>query len=233
MLSSPFFASPVLFRFRMESASPFTPVIGCATAPPSRAGPLGLCFPHASRERALLRADHVAIDRGRLERRMAQPSLNEMRRHVRLKGFHTEAVPQAFRHGGGASDAGRRHNLLHMAPGRRAAPAPEAFRDATRVALRTPQFEMAFKGPQNVGRQRDLTDDAAPAAFESSDARNAALDVDRSRREREHLGDTCAAPQEREAKEPHGGALARRRANEALALDGVEIFPMTGEFEKA
>jgi hypothetical protein len=92
---------------------------------------------------------------------------------------------------------------------------------------------MAFKAPQHVGRQRHLTDDAPFAALESRDACNAALDIDRSRCEREHLGDTCAAPQESEAKEPHGGALARRRANEALALDGVEIFPMTGEFEKA
>ena len=103
----------------------------------------------------------------------------------------------------------------------------------TRVALRTPQSEMAFKAPQDVGRQRDLSDDAPFAAFESGDARNAALDIDRSGCEREHLGDTRAAPQEREAEVPHGGALPRRRANEALALDGVEIFPMTGEFEKA
>jgi hypothetical protein len=233
MSGSPFFASLVLFRFRMKSASSFAPVIGFAAATSSRAGPLGLCFPHAGRERALLGADHIAIDRGRLERRMAQPSLNEMLRHVRLKGFDTETMPQAFRHGGRASDASRRHDLLHMTPGRGAAPAPEAFHRAPTVALRTPQSEMAFKAAQDVGRQWDLTDDAPFAAFESSDTRNAALDIDRSGCEREHLRDTCAAPQQSKAKEPHGGALARRRANEALALDGVDILPMTGEFEKA
>src|ERR1700688_1300702 len=80
MLSSPFFASPVLLRFQMESVSSFAPVIGFATAPASRARPLDLRFPHAGREPALVRADNVGVDSGRAERGMAEPALNEVRR---------------------------------------------------------------------------------------------------------------------------------------------------------
>ena len=57
---------------------------------------------------------------------MPQPSLNEVRRHARLKGIDAEAVPQSLRHGGHTGDASRRHDGLDVAPRRCAAPAPEA-----------------------------------------------------------------------------------------------------------
>src|ERR1700730_5814014 len=142
MVSSPLFASPLLFRLRMESASPFTPLIGFATAPPPGAGPLDLCFPHAGREPPLVRADNVRIDSGRAERGAAEPALNEARRDIGLEGVHAEAVPKALRHCLRAGNAGRRHDGLDVAPRRCPAPAPKAHRCKVGIALPATDLKM-------------------------------------------------------------------------------------------
>jgi len=83
-------------------------------------------LPHASGEETLLAADDVAIDRCRPHGGMAEPFLNEMRRHVGLEGMHSEPMPQSLRHRACTNYSGNRHHLLHPSPCRSSAPAPDA-----------------------------------------------------------------------------------------------------------
>jgi len=76
---------------------------------------------------------------------MAEPPLNEVRRNVGLKSVHPEPMSQALRHCGRANDSDRRHNDLDVAPGGRAAPAPQAQPRKLRIPLRDPQREHAIK----------------------------------------------------------------------------------------
>ena len=71
------------------------------------------------------RADHIAINRCRPQRGVAEPALHQVRRDIGLEGIHAEAVPQSLGRGVRAGDIGRRHDHLDPPPGGRAAPAPE------------------------------------------------------------------------------------------------------------
>jgi hypothetical protein len=61
------------------------------------------------------------------------------------------------------------------------------------IALRVAHAALAIKLIKHIVRERHLPDHAALAALEGSDTDNAALDVDRRRREREHFRDARAA----------------------------------------
>lgn len=98
-------------------------------------------YPRPRRKRALVGADHVAVNRRGAQRSMAKPPLDQMRRNVLLKGIDAESMPQALRHGRRAGDTGRRHDGLDVAPRRRTAPAPEAQRRELRIPLRDPQLK--------------------------------------------------------------------------------------------
>ncbi len=98
---------------------------------------------------------------------------------------------------GRAGNAYRRLDGLDVAPGGCAAPAPKPRRRELRISLRDPQLEHAIKFVKHDRRQGHLPDDAPLAALESLDAGNAALGVDRGRRQREHFRDSRAAPSER------------------------------------
>lgn len=55
--------------------------------------------PNPGGEFALLVARHVAVDRGGVERGMAEPALHQVRRHRTLKRGDAEGMAQTFRHG--------------------------------------------------------------------------------------------------------------------------------------
>ena len=82
------------------------------------------------------------------------------------------------------------------------------------IALPTAHFKVPIKLVQYVRRQWHLPDDAPLAALQRFDIRNAALDVDRCRREGEHFGNPSAAPAQYEAEKPHVGRRAVRRLKE-------------------
>jgi hypothetical protein len=69
--------------------------------------------------------------------------------------------------------------------------------------LRNPQLEHAVKVAKDLRRQRHLPDDAALAALESLNTRNAAFNVDRRGRQGKHFRNARPAPPEHQAKEPY------------------------------
>jgi hypothetical protein len=69
-----------------------------------------------------------------------------------------------------------------------------------RILLGDLQPEHAIELAKHFGRQGYLPDNSLLAALESLDARDAAIDVDRSGRKRERFRDARAAPSEREAE---------------------------------
>jgi hypothetical protein len=115
---------------------------------------------------------------------MAKPSLHQMGRHIRLEGADAEAVAQTLGHGWRTSDPGRCHHLFNASPCRRSAETPNPLICYRGIALRDAQIALPVKLIEQVTRQRHLPDDAGLAALQSLDARYAALDVDRCRRER-------------------------------------------------
>ncbi len=62
---------------------------------------------------------------------------------------------------------------------------------------------------------------------------DAALHVDRGRRERQHFRNARTGPPERKAEQAYLQRRAKSRLDKAPALAGVEIFPVTGWTEEA
>jgi hypothetical protein len=70
--------------------------------------------------------------------------------------------------------------------------------------LRGAKVELIIELDEQFWGQGHLADDPPPAALESRDASNAAVDVDRCRREREHFRNARAASSEHLAKQALG-----------------------------
>lgn len=79
-----------------------------------------------------------------------------------------------------------------------------------------------------VARQRHLTDNAALAALQCLDIGDAAVDVDRRRREGQHLRDTARTPSQHQAEQARLRISAVRRLDETPPLGSVEIFSTAG-----
>jgi len=77
-----------------------------------------------------------------------------------------------------------------------------------------------------------LPDNAALATFKGLNVCNAALDVDRCRRERKHFRDARAAPSEHQAEQTYFRGCPPRGLDEAQTFGGVEILPATGWAEQ-
>jgi len=69
-----------------------------------------------------------------------------------------------------------------------------------------------------------LPNDPAPAALQSLDAGNSALNVNRGGREREHFRNARSGPGKRQAKEPRFRWKSLRRPKKSSPFPGVEVF---------
>ncbi len=103
-----------------------------------------------------------------------EPALHQMRGHVGLKRVYAIRVTKPFRTGWRAGDAGGCHDFLNATPRGCAAPAPNPFCRKLRVALPNAQIKNSIKFNEQLIRQRNLSHNAAPPAFERLPADNAA-----------------------------------------------------------
>ena len=111
---------------------------------------------------------------------MAHPALHKVRRHIGLEGVCAKRVTKAPRHAGvpempaaAMTFFTRRQAVVR--------PMSKAARRQGGIALHDAQLEKTIEFAKRIARQRYLTHNAALAALQGLDVRNAAFDVDRRR----------------------------------------------------
>jgi hypothetical protein len=112
-----------------------------------------------------------------------------MCRHIALERAHAEAMPQASPHRRCADDPGHRHDRFYIPPVGRAAPSLKPPGRKLRIPLRDRQLKRPIESGKEIWRQRNLPDEAVSPALHGFDAGDAAINVDRRRRQCQHFRD--------------------------------------------
>src|SRR5579862_261648 len=108
---------------------------------------------------------------------MTEPSLDQVRGHVRLERTYPKSMTQPLRHGRRAGNAGGRHDFLDPPPGRRAAPFPNPGCGKLGIALQVTYLEDAIEFIEQFRWQRHLPNHPPSAPLERFQARDAAWDI--------------------------------------------------------
>jgi hypothetical protein len=177
---------------------------------------------------ALLRTHNVAIYKCRPGRGVPEPALHKVWRYIGLERTHPKPCRRPFGIAGAPMIRAiaitaftYRHPVVRLRVQSR-----RVESRGSRCAIRSLNARLSRRSKSGGSGTCLMT--PRLRRFRSLDACDAAIDVDRRRRQRQHFRDARAAPSKGQAEKAYRRRHALRRFDKAAVLGGVEIFAATG-----